>query len=130
MSMAFKRFIMWTRSKSYLLLSVLLFFLLPVFSWGEVVLSDDQYRELDQVITELSQINQDQAQAIKSLRVDLRTSQAGLTISKLETKEQKAYSKGLEESLRKQKTKAIIDAIITGLIAASLGFIAGILSGL
>ncbi len=121
---------MWTRSKSYLLLSVLLFFLLPVFSWGEVVLSDDQYRELDQVITELSQINQDQAQAIKSLRVDLRTSQAGLTISKLETKEQKAYSKGLEESLRKQKTKAIIDAIITGLIAASLGFIAGILSGL
>ena len=106
--------------KLLLLLSVALLYLSSGLSWGDVVLTDQEAEQLDQILTELDQEIQDQGKRIVILETTLEKSEKDLEKSKQETKDQVSYSNGLEVSLKEQKRKTVIDTIIGFFVGAAL----------
>ena len=104
----------------FLVLLVVFFCLSSALSWGDVVLTDQEAEQLDQILTELDQEIQDQGKRIVILETTLEKSEKDLEKSKQETKDQVSYSNGLEVSLKEQKRKTVIDTIIGFFVGAAL----------
>ena len=106
--------------KLLLLLSVALLYLSSGLSWGDVVLSNEEAAELDQILTDLDQEIQDQGKRIVILETTLTKAQVNLETSKQETSDQVRYSDALEASLKEQKRKTVVDTIIGFFVGAAL----------
>ena len=112
--------------KLLLLLSVALLYLSSGLSWGDVVLSNEEAAELDQILTDLDQEIQDQGKRIVILETTLTKAQVNLETSKQETSDQVRYSDALEASLKEQKRKTVVDTIIGVFVGLAFGLLIGV----
>ena len=107
-------------------------FFFSAISWAEVVLTEDEWAELNQILTELQTINSEQRTELQALGRELRTAQSGLKIAKneligsqLAIAEAQRLSKEAEQSYKQQRIVVIVSAIVAGLGASILSFTFG-----
>ncbi len=120
------------KSKLFLLLSVVLLSLCSVLSWAEVVLTDEEYEELDLTLTMLDEISMTQALELQTLGRELRVSRSNLGLVQIElmdsqiaTNEAKSSLREVEKSWREQRRGIVVSWIFSALALSVVTFAIG-----
>ena len=119
-------------SKRSFWLSVALLFFLSAISWAEVVLTEDEWAELNQILTDLQTLTTGQRAELMELGRELRIAESNLKQAKLELTdssmaivEARRLSAEAEKSYKEQKRATWVVAILSGLGAGILCFSLG-----
>ena len=117
---------MWSRK--FLWLSVALLFFSSVISWGEVCLSDEEYNELNSILTTLDQQSIADGQELRQLKANLSTAQSELIGSLIALDSAKTSLVEAGKSLQGQRLEAILVTIVSSICLGVVGYAIGLLS--
>ena len=117
------------RSSIFLLSLALLLLLSSAFSWAEVSLTDEEYQELEQILTTLDDQSIAQGRELRMLKSRLSTAQTSLIGSQIATDEARRLSKEVSKSYQEREVVVIVVAVLGSMMVGVLAFAAGLLAG-
>ena len=112
----------------YFIVSLVLLSLFSALSWAEVTLSEAEWLELNQIMTELDKQLIAQAMELRTLKSILRAVKISLIDSQVATDEARRLSQEAEQSYKQQRRVTWVAGIVSGLSAGLIGFIAGFIA--
>ncbi len=110
-------------------------FLLVLFAclssalYSEVWLTDEEFQELEQILTTLDDQSIAQGRELRMLKSRLSTAQTSLIGSQIATDEARRLSKEVSKSYQEREIVVIVVAILGSLMVGILAFAAGMLAG-
>ncbi len=117
------------------ILLVALLFLLSATPWAGVILTDDEWDELNLILTELDDLTTQQRAELIMLGRSLRVSESNLRIAKSEltdsltaVAEARRLSQEAEKYSQEQMRVTVVIAILSGFAAGIFGLIIGAVS--
>jgi len=114
--------------KRFLLFSVLFWVLLsPLYS--DVVLTDGEYQELETIFARWATLSDEQAIAIATLQARLEIADYSLMNSQAEMQKAVDSLDALRISYERQRLAHVGNLVLTALISAAVGIIAGLIIG-
>ncbi len=116
------------RSSIFLLSLALLLFLSPAL-YSEVWLTDEEFRELEQILTTLDDQSIVQGRELRMLKSRLSIAQTSLIGSQIATDEARSSLKEVSKSYQEREVVVIVVAILGSLMVGVLAFAAGMLAG-
>ena len=118
----------WTKSKLCWLSLALLLFLSPAL-YSEVRLTDEEFQELEQILTTLDDQSIARGRELRMLKSRLSMAQASLIGSQIATDEARRLSKEVSKSYQEREVVVIVVAILGSLMVGVMAFAAGLLAG-
>ena len=115
--------------KRFLLLAVLLLLLSSLHLSADVTLTDQEFQELETIFARWAMLSDEQAIAIATLQARLEIADYSLTSSQAETQKAHDSLDALRKSYERQRQDHVGNIILTALISAAVGIIAGLIVG-